>query len=274
MDINKGRIASVEDQGKINKLLKKFEAKEVKELSNSPRDLIYAAKLIEHYQSLQETGGHLVKLFQPGPLSIENYPCHKAFFDATADYKEVLFRAANRVGKTESGAYAVSCWATGLYPDWWKGRIFNKPTYGWACGDTNDTVRTILQAKLLGNPEGTGLLPKDSIIDVVTRPNTGGTADSIFVRHEPTKKVSVIKLKTYESKAKSFFGKDCDWVWMDEEPTGSDAALIWNQAYTRLLTTKGNLIITFTPLAGWTPMVKEFAETADNLTPVREYSYE
>lgn len=255
------------DRQKISRYFEQFEKDAPNKLGNNPKDLIYAAKLIEHYHALQEEGGHICKLFQPGPLSIDRYTHHKAFFDATKLYKEVLFRAANRVGKSEAGAYAVSCWSTGIYPDWWDGRVFDRPTYGWACGDTNDTVRTILQAKLLGSPIGTGLLPKKNILDTVVRPNTGGTVDTIFVKHEPTGRVSQIKFKTYESKAKSFFGKDCDWIWMDEEPTGSDAMLIWNQAYTRLLTTKGNLIITFTPLMGWTPLVKEFAETAKDLTP-------
>src|SRR6478609_9280621 len=116
-----------EEQGKLNKILKKFEAKEVKELTGSPQDLMYALKLIEHYKNIEETGGHLVKLFQPEtPLSIEHYPAHKAFFDATSEYQQVLFRASNQTGKTTSGAYAISCWATGNYPDWWQGRVFDK----------------------------------------------------------------------------------------------------------------------------------------------------
>lgn len=366
---------SPEQQFQIQKLLKKFEQKEVKELKNNPKDLAYAIKLIEHYNNLQETGGHLVKLFQPGPLSIEHYPRHKAFFDATATHKEVLFRAANRClaegtwvatptlpaeiqnlrpgdmvldrnhkpvpvvavwdngladvvefahnsrsaictpdhrflihgeevradklgtpsgqarvwnltvgsedayyvlddglvthncGKSESGAYTTVCWATGLYPDWWQGRVFDKATYGWVVGDTNDTVRTILQDKLLGTPHGTGLIPKDLIEDVVIRPNTGGTVDMIYVRHKPTGKISRIKFKTYQSGPESFYGAAPDYVWMDEEPSGKDAQLIWNQCYIRLLTTNGSLLITFTPLMGWTPLVKDFSESAEDLTP-------
>jgi phage terminase large subunit-like protein len=258
---------SVEQQAAIQKLLRKFEQKEVKALKDNPKDLAYAIKLIEHYQNLQDTGGHLVKLFQPGPLSIEHYPRHKAFFDATRTHKEVLFRAANRCGKSESGAYTVSCWATGLYPDWWEGRVFDKATYGWVVGDTNDTVRTILQDKLLGTPQGTGLIPKELIEDVVVRPNTGGTVDMIYVRHKPTGKISRIKFKTYQSGPDSFYGAAPDYVWMDEEPSGKDAQLIWNQCYIRLLTTNGSLLITFTPLMGWTPLVKNFSETAEDLTP-------
>lgn len=259
---------SGEDQKKLTRFLEQFTVKEHASIKNNPKDLLYAAKLIEHYHALQETGGHLVKLFQPGLLGIDKYPHHKAFFDATKTYKQALFRAANRVGKSEAGAYCTTCWATGEYPDWWEGRVFEYPTYGWACGDTNDTVRTILQAKYLGSPIGTGLIPKKNIEDVVIRPNTGGTVDTIFVKNRYNReKFSQIKFKTYQSGAESFYGKDCDWVWLDEEPNGAQSQLIWNQAYTRLLTTQGNMIVTFTPLMGWTPILKDYCENANDLTP-------
>lgn len=257
-----------EQQEKIKSLLKKFERKEPTSLSGSAKDLQYAVRLLEHYQNIEETGGHLVKLFQPGPLSIEHYTHHKAFFDATLDHKQVLFRAANRVGKTIAGAYLSSCWTTGEYPKWWAGRVFDKPTFGLVCGDTNDTVREILQKELLGAPFGTGLIAKDLVEDVIIRPNTGGTADSILIRHKPTGKLSRIKFKTYNSGPDAFYGLKPDWVWFDEEPSGKDAPLIWNQGYTRLLTTRGSMIVTFTPLLGWTPILKDFCETATDLTPI------
>lgn len=266
------RTVGVDDQGKIARLLKKFEAKEISELGNNPRDLIYATKLIEHYNELQETGGHLVKFFQPNsPLSIEHYPKHKAFFDATADYKEVLFRASNRSGKSESGGYTATSWATGIYPDWWQGRVFEKENYGWVVGRTYEDVKMVLQEKLLGAPRGTGLLPKSSILNVTVRPNSGGCADMIYIRHEPTGKVSRMKFKCYEQGAEAFQGAAPDWIWFDEEPTGKDAQLLWNQSYIRLTTTNGSFIITFTPLSGWTPMVKEFSETATDVTPEVNY---
>jgi hypothetical protein len=35
--------------------------------------------------------------------------------------------------------------ATGRYPDWWKGRRFDKPTIGWGAGTTNETTRDTVQ---------------------------------------------------------------------------------------------------------------------------------
>ena len=64
--------------------------------------------LIERQQAEQGT----IKWFE-SPFGIETLPKHKAFFDATANYNEVCFLAANRVGKSVAGAYALSCHLTG-----------------------------------------------------------------------------------------------------------------------------------------------------------------
>ena len=60
------------------------------------------------------------------------YVRHLEFFTATAGYREIAAVAANRVGKTTMGAYAVTAWLTGLYPDWWTGRRFKSPVRAWA----------------------------------------------------------------------------------------------------------------------------------------------
>ena len=79
-----------------------------------------------------------------GPLRRELYQKHMAFFAAGARYQQRMFMAANRVGKTEGvGAYEVALHLTGIYPKWWKGRKFAKPTKGWAAGDTRQTLSLI-----------------------------------------------------------------------------------------------------------------------------------
>src|SRR6478672_5500968 len=51
------------------------------------------------------------------------------------------------------------------YPDWWKGRRFDKPTIGWGAGTTNETTRDTVQRILVGRPgqPGTAAIPKDAI---------------------------------------------------------------------------------------------------------------
>ena len=49
--------------------------------------------------------------------------------------------AGNQNGKTHIGAFEVACHMTGLYPEWWQGRRFDKPTRGWIAGETSLVVR-------------------------------------------------------------------------------------------------------------------------------------
>src|SRR5262249_37666878 len=74
-----------------------------------------------------------------GPLRRELYPKHLEFFRA-----------------------GMTCHLTGEYPDWWQGRTFDHPIEAWAAGDTSQTVRDIIQAKMLGpiGAFGTGLIRK------------------------------------------------------------------------------------------------------------------
>jgi hypothetical protein len=61
--------------------------------------------------------------------------------------------AANQIGKTLAGGMETAMHATGRYPDWWKGKRFEAPTVGWACGVSGEVVRDILcSAFWLGEP--------------------------------------------------------------------------------------------------------------------------
>ena len=59
-----------------------------------------------------------------GDLRRELYPKQIQFFEAGKEWTERGFIAANRVGKSEAGAYETCCHATGIYPDWWTGHKF------------------------------------------------------------------------------------------------------------------------------------------------------
>jgi hypothetical protein len=59
--------------------------------------------------------------------------------------------AANRVGKSEAGAYELTCHLTGLYPHWWDRPAVHGPVECWAVGTNSQTTRDIVQAKLLGS---------------------------------------------------------------------------------------------------------------------------
>src|SRR3954454_5581048 len=104
-----------------------------------------------------------------GAYRRELYPRHMEFIELGSLFRERLFMAANRVGKTELGAYETTLHLTGDYPEWWPGRRFDHPVEGWAAGKTNKPTMDIVQEKLLGKEgeRGTGMVPADSIIRVV-----------------------------------------------------------------------------------------------------------
>src|SRR5215471_12508092 len=67
------------------------------------------------------------------------YPKQIEFHASPA--RERLLMAGNQLGKTLAGGYETAMHATGIYPEWWKGRRFEGPVVGWVCGVTGEVVR-------------------------------------------------------------------------------------------------------------------------------------
>jgi phage terminase large subunit-like protein len=202
-----------------------------------------------------------------GPLRRELYPQHLEFFRLGREVSTRCFMAANRVGKTEGGGgYETTLHLTGLYPGWWEGRRFSKPIDAWAAGDTKETVRDIIQTKMVG-PEGsygTGLIPGDQLLRVVKRPNGNGALDYVEVRHV-SGGVSRLGFKSYDQGREAFQGTEKDLIWLDEESNEGIRA----ECVMRLMTTRGLLIETFTPLRGLTPVVLKYLGEDAEVPPTR-----
>lgn len=192
-----------------------------------------------------------------GPLRRALYGQHLEFFRLGATVPTRCFMAANRVGKTEGGGgYELTLHLTGRYPDWWEGHRFNHPIDAWAAGDTNETVRDIIQLKLMGREEegwGTGLIPGDDIVRVVKRQNGNGAVDFVIIRNQFGGE-SRLAFKSYEQGRKAFQGTEKHVVWLDEESEDGIRA----ECVMRLMTTRGLLMETFTPLRGLTPIVLKY----------------
>lgn len=220
---------------------------------------------------------HKIDTFYPdeGPLRRELYSKHLEFFKAGATHSERLCISANRVGKTVGiGCFEVSCHATGLYPEWWEGRRFNRPVTIWVAGKTSETTRDILQANLIGAVErgpagteklnmGTGMIPADRIIATSPKAGIPGGVDTIWVRHI-TGGTSSIGMKSYGKDRDAFEGVARDILYCDEEPDLD----VFSEGLTRLISTvpgqpNGLMIVTFTPMEGYTAVVKRFLETDD-----------
>lgn len=192
-----------------------------------------------------------------GPLRRELYQKHLEFFRLGKEHNERLALCANRVGKTESmGGYELALHLSGEYPEWWEGRRFDYPIDAWAAGDTGQTVRDILQHKLLGPPGnfGTGLLPGDSIIKTTPRAGLPNAVEQVQVRHKLSGGVSILGFKSYDQKRHSFQGTEKHVILLDEEfPLD-----IYGECLTRTLTVGGMVMSTFTPLEGLSETVVSF----------------
>jgi phage terminase large subunit-like protein len=223
-------------------------------------------ELLKKKREIHLYGGHLHKIFpDEGPLAYYNYPRHMEFFKSGALYKERLFLAANRVGKSMAGAYEVACHATGVYPDWWEGYRFDKPVHVWVAGSTRETTSDAPQKELLGPPGeiGTGMIARKAIKKIEPWHGVAGSAGAAWIYHQPTGGISRIGFKTYDQKRRSFEGTAKHIIWFDEEPPAD----IYNEALLRTMTTKGMMMSTLTPMQGLTEFIVHFQDTATSFTP-------
>lgn len=172
--------------------------------------------------------------------------------------------AANQVGKTFSAAAEVSYHLTGDYPDWWPGRMWDRPTRWWAGGVTQETTRDSCQKLLLGEPSdpqqwGTGSIPKRLIKRIVNARGIPNAVNSIVVKHKSGKGNSVIVFKNYEQGPQKWMSETLDGIWDDEEPPKD----IYSECLPRVAKLKGMIMVTFTPLLGMSEVVRMFLSDSE-----------
>jgi phage terminase large subunit-like protein len=213
-----------------------------------------------------------------GALRRALYPRHMEFFAAGGEHdllptcphdcdgrphRDRLALCANRVGKTEGmGGYEMALHLTGRYPRWWPGARWNRPINAWYAGKTNESTRDILQFKLFGkvawrgrekNVEGTGLIPAEDIGSITWKRGVANLIDTAQVKHQRGG-WSTLGLKSYQQGRGGFEGTEQDVIGLDEEPPVE----IYEECGIRLMTTRGHLLLTFTPMEGMSKVVLEF----------------
>ena len=119
-------------------------------------------------ESLRAGAKALLALKHQRARTYNPYPKQAEFHQLGTDHRERCLLAGNQLGKTVCAGFEVGvCFATGNYPDWWKGKRFNGPTVGWVGNSSFEQVRDNPQRILLGrgSPEqwGTGMIPKSAI---------------------------------------------------------------------------------------------------------------
>lgn len=180
------------------------------------------------------------------------------FHAAGATDRERLLMAGNQLGKTYCGAAEVAFHLTGLYPDWWEGRVWDRPTRWWAGSKTGEVTRDGVQRYLVGEPKdeaqwGTGMIPKAQLLDYGRRQGIADALDNVTVRHT-SGGTSTLGFKSYDQGRQKWQGETLDGCWCDEEPPMD----IYMEALTRTNATGGLTMITFTPLLGMSDVVSMF----------------
>ncbi len=185
-----------------------------------------------------------------GPFARSHYPKHMEAFAATAQYKRCTVFGANRVGKSLAWCFAMACFLTGKYPDWWVGRRFLKPIVAWAAGVTATQVRDSLQRYLFGTRQDPtmGFVHPEDVVSV-----SWGKDDCMerAIVRSATGGLSQIEFKTYAMEQERFQSATLDVALMDEEPKAG----IYTEAVTRTATTGGLVLTGFTALKGVTPLI-------------------
>jgi len=188
--------------------------------------------------------------------SYNPYEYQKKFHGSLASQR--LLMAGNRVGKSFSGAMEMAYHCTGLYPEWWTGKRFNRPVRCWVGGVSNETTRDVCQRELTGQPDdpsakGMGSIPLKLIGETVRKPGVPNAFNSVVIKHT-SGGYSRIGFKAYEMGKEKWMGESLDVIWLDEEPPQS----IYSQALTRTADKGGIVYMTFTPEQGMTETVAQF----------------
>ena len=228
---------------------------------NEARELmIEQLQLMEALLSRQQ--GRQIDRYYATPEDREAYASHLDIFRAGSDFRERAAMGGNRVGKSHLGGYETSLHLTGEYPDWWPGFRFERPISAWACGVTLGAVRDICQDKLMGPPTapGTGMIPREAIIDTRRKQGVPDLYDTVTVRHV-SGGTSRLQLMAYAGGRESFQGRRIDFIWADEEcdwPIFEE--MLMRTTKTSEHEQSGKILLTLTPLKGLSDVAQHFLE--------------
>lgn len=186
------------------------------------------------------------------------------FHNAGAEYRERLFMAGNQLGKTLCAASEVAMHLTGIYPEWWGGLRFYRPTHWLAGSESGELTKKGIQRNLFGRDIktdlGTGLIPKAQILSYSPGRGVSDLIDTAKIRHV-SGGVSTVALKSYEQGRGKWQADTVDGIWFDEEPPLD----IYTEGLTRTNVSMGPILLTMTPLLGMSSTVVRFI--GDEKTP-------
>lgn len=184
---------------------------------------------------------------------------HQVDFFKTGKHNRRGILAANRIGKTVSTCFETAYHLTGLYPDWWCGKRFEKPVTAFVAGEGWEQVARVLQDELIGTKDikikeqiGTGAIPRHCIVMDTMRCD-GANVIGLEIKHTSGKN-SYLLFGNYTQEVRNLQGFKLDFVVFDEQPPDD----IFSELVTRTATTQGQVLCSFTPLKGLNGLVSKF----------------
>lgn len=159
------------------------------------------------------------------------------------------------VGNSVGGGGEDAIHLTGRYPNWWEGKVFDHPVRWWAASDTGESTRDTIQRVLMGRPGeiGTGLIPRDAIINITKKRGIPDAIDTVEIRHK-SGGVSELGFKSYDQGRKKFQGTSKHGIHLDEEPPYD----VYRECQMRIADTDGIMMLTMTPLSGMSKVAMLF----------------
>jgi phage terminase large subunit-like protein len=198
-------------------------------------------------------------------ISRIEYLRHDLVWDFTVEEFGNYFIGAvlsHNTGKTMTASYELVCHLTGKYPDWWTGKRFWKPIKAWCVAIDYKQLREAMQFELFGDVKmsfGTGMMPKELIIDHSMAQGIADVVDQVWVRHV-TGGISILSCKVNGAGREAFQGPARDVISIDEECDHD----VFTECRLRTMTVHGIMIVTFTPKKGKTSLVKFLLDEPDS----------
>ena len=184
---------------------------------------------------------------------------HQLRFFATGVSSRRGILAANRIGKTVSTCYETAMHLTGLYPDWWTGKRFDKAITAMVAGEGWSQVALVLQNELLGTNDvkikdaiGTGAIPRSCVVPDTMR-SDGANCIGVEIRHSSGSN-SYLLFANYTQEVRQMQGFKLNLAVFDEQPPDD----FFSEIVTRTATTQGQVLCSFTPLKGLNGLVSKF----------------
>lgn len=225
----------------------------------------------DQYQAMRVARDKLAEDMQFNQLRwFRPFPYQLKFFKTGATHSRRGMIAANRAGKTVASTFETAYHLTGIYPDDWEGKKWDRPIVAMCSGESWEQVAKTLQSKLVGCDDvkqeykiGTGAIPRANI-DMKSIRTDGANILAMEIKHVSGGK-SKLYFANYTQQVRHLQGFELDLVVLDEQPPDE----VFSELVVRTANRNGQVLCSFTPLKGMSGLVRKFWDEIDGYCHVR-----